>query len=236
VILNTAKENTGMMMSYVKTSLANGGATIKPIALTEWNITSQGSLQQVSFINGMHAAILLGEALENNYGETSRWDLANGWNNGNDMGLFNIGDEPGVSQWNPRPAFYYMYYFQKMIGDRLLSSTVTGSLDVLAYASSFTSGEKGVILVNKATIPRPMSVNLKNATAGSRFYFYTLTGGSDNGEFSQKVFVNGIGPTESSGGPAANYTSIKPYSTTTQNGINITLPARSVVYLVIDKN
>jgi hypothetical protein len=92
-----------------------------------------------------------------------------------------------------------------------------------------------VILANKATIPRPVSVNLKNATAGSRFYYYVLTGGSDNGEFSQKVFVNGMGPAESSGGPAADYTSIKPYSTTTQNGINLNLPARSVLYVVIDK-
>ena len=139
------------MMNYVKTSITNSGGTIKPIALTEWNINAEGSKQKISFVNGIHTAILFGEALKNNYGETSRWDLANGWSNGNDHGLFNIGDEPGVAIWNPRPAFYYMYYFQKMIGDRLLTSTVIGSSDVLAYASSFSSGEKGVILVNKGT-------------------------------------------------------------------------------------
>ena len=235
VILNTAVDNTVAMMSYVKTIIANAGATVKPIALTEWNITSQGSKQQVSFVNGMHAAILLGEALKNNYGQTSRWDLANGWSTGNDHGLFNIGDEPGVPIWNPRPAFYYMYYFQKMVGDRLLTSTVTGSSDVLAYASSFSSGEKGVILVNKGTSLQSVNVTLKYATPGARFYFYFLTGGTDNGEFSGKVFVNGKGPTEPSGGPSTNYTSIKPYSATTQNGIKLALPPRSVIYLVMDK-
>src|SRR5665213_1600607 len=102
-ILNTAVGNTASMMAYLKTNFTNSGAAVKPIALTEWNITSQGSMQQVSFISGMHAAILLGEALKNKYGETSRWDLANGWNNGNDMGLFNIGDQPGIPKWNPRP-------------------------------------------------------------------------------------------------------------------------------------
>src|SRR6185295_12270791 len=148
--LSTASDVTTSMMSYVKQSITNVGGTVKPIALDEWNITSEGSMQQVSFINGMHATILLGEALRNKYGLTSRWDLANGWTNGNDHGLFNIGDEPGVPLWNPRPAFYYMYYFQKMIGDRLLNTIVsgTGAVNVLAYASSFTSGEKGVILVN----------------------------------------------------------------------------------------
>ena len=234
-ILNTATDNMFSMMKYVKSSITNAGATIKPIALTEWNITSQGSMQQVSFINGMHAAILLGEALKNNYGETSRWDFSNGWNNGNDHGLFNSGDEPGVAKWNPRPAFYYMYYFKKMIGDRMLQSTVTGSIDVLAYSSSFTSGEKAVILVNKGTESRTVNVSLKNATPGARFYWYLLTGGTDNGEFSRRVFVNGRGPSETSGGPASEYATLRPYSSVTQGGIKIALPARSAAYVVVGR-
>ena len=234
VILATASDNTTAMMNYVKTSITNTGSTIKPIALDEWNITSQGSMQQVSFINGMHATILLGEALKNKYGQTSRWDLANGWSNGNDHGLFNAGDEPGVTKWNPRPAFYYMYYFQKMIGDRLLGTSVIGS-NVLSYASSFTSGEKGVILVNKSSATQNVLVSIDSAKAGSRFYWYTLTGGTDNGEFSRKVFVNGRGPTEPSGGPSSEYNTMKAYSALITNGIKVAMPGRSVVYLVVDK-
>ena len=234
-ILATASDNTAAMMSYVKGSMSSGGASIKPIALDEWNIFSEGSMQQVSFVNGMHATILLGEAIKNKYGMTSRWDFANGWDGGNDHGLFNIGNEPGVSKWNPRPAFYYMYYFQKMMGDRLLSSSFTYGTNVMAYASSFTSGEKGVILVNKENAAKLVQVGLDHAKAGSRFYWYTLTGGTDNGEFSRKVIVNGQGPTEPSGGPATAYTTIKPYSAVTAGGIKISMPARSVVYVVIDK-
>ncbi len=232
-ILNTASDHMVYMMNYVKNAITMAGAAMKPIALNEWNITSQGSMQQVSFINGIHAAILLGESLKNKYGMTSRWDLANGWDNGNDHGLFNIGDEPGgVSKWNPRPAFYYMYYFQKLIGDRLVNSSVIGS--VQAYASTFTSGQKGVILVNKGSTPQTTSVILQNTSAGNRFYWYTLLGGTDNGQFSRKVIVNGKGPTQISGGPAAEYTTIKAFSATTQNGIRVSLPPRSVSYVVID--
>ncbi len=234
IILNTAIDNPASMMNYLKTSFTNTGATVKPIALTEWNITSQGSMQQVSYINGMHAAILYGEALKNKYGETSRWDFANGWNSGNDHGLFNIGDEPGVPKWNPRPAFYYIYYFQKTIGDRMLSSTVTGSTDILSYASSYTSGQNAVMIVNKGTTAQVAQVSLKNALYGNRFYWYTLTGGTDNGEFSRKVFVNGKGPDAVSGGPST-YASLNAYSATTNNGIKISIPARSVVYMVVDK-
>lgn len=234
VILATASDNTKAMMTYVKQSLANAGATVKPIALNEWNITSQGSMQQVSCINGIHAAILLGESLKSKYGMTARWDFANGWSSGNDHGLFNIGDEPGgISKWNPRPAFYYMYYFQKMLGDRILTSNVIG--DVLAYASSFTSGEKGAILVNKTNSAKVTLVTLENAKPGTRYYWYLLTGGTDNGEFSRKVIVNGTNPTEATGGPASSYTSIKAYAAPTAGGIKINLPPRSVAYLVIDK-
>jgi hypothetical protein len=234
VILATASDVTTSIMSYVKTSITNAGATIKPVALTEWNITSQGSMQQVSFVNGMHAAILLGEAIKNKFGMTSRWDLANGWSNGNDHGMFNSGDEPGVTKWNPRPAFYYMYYFQKMFGDRMLSTSIIGT-SIAAYASSYTSGEKGAVMINKSNTDQVVQVSLQNATPGARFYWYTLTGGTDNGEFSRKVFVNGKGPTEPSGGPSTEYTTIKPWSAVTSGGIKVTMPARSAVYLVIDK-
>jgi hypothetical protein len=181
------------------------------------------------------ATILLSEAVKNKYALTARWDLANGWSSGNDHGLFNIGDEPGVSKWNPRPAFYYMYYFQKMIGDRMLSTSQIGGSNVLSYASSFSSGEKGVILVNKGSDTQTASITLENSKPGSRYYWYTLTGGTDNGEFSRKVYVNNQGSTEASGGPAGSYTSIKPYSANTTGGIKLALPGRSVVYVVIDK-
>ncbi|MEY2918149.1 MAG: hypothetical protein RIS73_1863 [Bacteroidota bacterium] len=232
-ILNTATVNTVNMATFYQNGITAAGNTTKPIALTEYNITSQGTKQQVSFINGMHATILLGEAISSKYAMTARWDLANGYSGGNDHGLFNAGDEAGVAKWNPRPAFYYMYYFQKFMGDRMLKSSVLGG--VLAYASSFTSGEKGVILVNTSTAAETVNIVLQNATAGTRFYWYTLTGGSDNGEFSSKVYVNGNGPTEPTGGPSATYTSIQASSALTSGGINVTMPARSVVYLVIDK-
>jgi hypothetical protein len=232
-ILNTATNNTTGMLGFYQNAINSTGNITKPVALTEYNITSQGSKQQVSFVNGMHAAILLGESIKNKYGMAARWDLANGYNNGNDHGLFNNGDEPGVVKWNPRPAFYYMYYFQQYMGDRMLNTSVIGN--VLAYASSFTSGQKAVILVNRSATAEVVNVTLKDATAGARFYWHSLTGGTDNGDFSAKVFVNGNGPAEPTGGPAATYTTIKANSASTTGGIQVSVPARAVVYVAIDK-
>jgi hypothetical protein len=203
--------------------------------MTEWNIQATGSMQDVSYVAGMHAAITLGEFIKNKFGEASRWDLANGWSNGNDMGLFNIGDEPGsVPLWNPRPAFYYMYYFQKCFGDRMVASSVNGSGDILCYASSFTANAAGVIIINKSSNVHNVTVNLHHYPIGTYYYWYTLTGGTDNGNFSRKVFANGEGSSGVSGGPA-NYTTLAAYRSAARNGVNVTAPPYSVIYLQITR-
>ncbi len=233
-ILTSATDVTHDMMEYVTNSINAAGRQQKPIALTEWNIFAVGSKQQISYINGMHAAIVLGELVKNKYGMASRWDMANGYNNGDDHGTFSQGDEPGIPRWNPRPSFYYMYYFQKFFGNQMIASEVTGSPDVLSYASTFTSGECGIVLVNKGTTSHVARVNLSNHGVGERYYHYTLNGGSDNGEFSLKVNVNGVGPTLPAGGPA-NYETLQARSSIVQGGVVVTLPPRSVVYLMIDE-
>ena len=234
VVLNSAIDRTKAMMDYMKLTTGSNAVSMKPIALTEWNIFSEGSMQQVSNINGMHASLVLGELLKNKYGMASRWDLANGWSNGNDHGMFSNGDEPGIAKWTPRPVFYHMYYFQKMMGDRLISTTLTGSSDLSVYASSFSSGQVGLVIVNRSTSSLDPTISFKNFTPGNRAYWYTLTGGADNGEFSRKVIVNGSGPTQAAGGPE-NYFDIKTYSSTLSSNMRVTVPGRGVIYMVVEK-
>lgn len=233
-ILATPRTVTGQMMDYIKQTITASGSTVKPIALDEWNIFSVGSMQQVSHINGLHADLILGELLNNRFGLSARWDMANAWENGNDHGMFSQGEPAsGEAKWEPRPAFYHMYFFQKFLGDRLVASSHTVP-DLETYASSFTSGETAVALVNKSTSSRGIAIDVKNFVKGTRYYWYTLTGGSDNGEFSRKVYVNGSGPSGIAGGPA-NYTSLSANSALTTNGVRVNVPARSAVFLVIDK-
>ncbi|MBB6112908.1 hypothetical protein SAMN05421821_12428 [Mucilaginibacter lappiensis] len=233
-ILNSPVTESKAIMDWMKTTTTQGGVPLKPIALTEWNLFATGAKQMVSYVAGIHAVEVLGELLKNQFGMASRWDLVNGWGNGDDMGMFNAGDEPdGVSKWNPRPAFYYMYYFQKYFGDRMVSSTVQTSNDVLSYASSFNSGAAGLVIVNKGSATQTVGVNIKNFAAGSRYYYYTFTGGKDNGEFSRKVYINGNGPTGAAGGPA-NFLTLGARSAAISGGIKISAPPSSVVFLIAD--
>ena len=221
------------IMSAVISDMNEAGKPMIPVAMTEWNIFAEGSMQQVSYVNGMLAALTLGEYVKNDYGLAARWDLTNGWSNGNDHGTFSVGGEPGVDPYNPRPVFFYMYYFQKYFGDRMVPATVTGSNDVIAHASVFSSGETGLVVVNKSRTSEVVNVNAGNGEFGLNYYYHTLTGGDDNGDFSRKVLINGVETDEEGGGPD-NYETIKAKASESVGGIRVDLPPLSVVYMMLD--
>ncbi len=227
--------------NYYPSQIEALGAKPKPIAMTEWNIFSEGSKQMVSFINGMHATMVLGElAKRPYYGEASRWDIANGYDNGNDHGMFkkeDINSAPvGVPQWNPRPVFFYMYYFQKFFGDHSVSTSVSGSPYLSAYASTFSSGQMGVVVVNRGTTDQTLEIKPQNFTPGDRYYMYSLVGGTDNLPFSGVISVNGIKPDYATGGPINELDTLRAWSAKTQNGITFDSPARSVQFILIDSD
>ena len=233
-ILATASSVTKIISNHVSTSVQTAGVSAKPIALTEWNIFATGSKQMVSQIAGIHAVLVLEELIKNKFGMASRWDLANAWDNGNDHGLFSDGAAAsGEQRWEPRPAFYYLYFLQKTLGDRAINATSTDT-SVISYASTFSSGEISAVLVNKANTQKNVQLTCKNFNAGSRYYWYTLTGGEGVTGFGRKVLVNDNGPTGAAGGPQ-NYDTVKANAAGTQNGIKVALPPMSVVYVVIDK-
>ena len=234
-ILGTSATVPASVMNYVKQQVSAAGVTMKPVALTEWNIQATGSKQNVSYIAGVHAAKTLGAIIKNQFGEASRWDLANGWSGGDDQGLFNSGDEPSAPLWNPRPAFYYLYYFRQFFGDRMVTDTLRGiNSDITSYSSTFSSGQAGTILINSGTLSHIVSVDFQHYPAGSHYYWYVLTGGTDNAPFSGQVYVNGTGPSTATGGPL-NYSQLKAWSAPLTGTIKVTVPPLSVVYLVADK-
>ena len=231
-ILNSAASTKSYKDYVLKDLKTYGYKNSLPVALTEWNIFAVGSMQQVSFINGMHAALVLGELIKNQYGEATRWDLANGWSDGNDHGLFARSDEPGVTVNTPHAPFYYMYYFQKYFGDYMVGSSVSGSGSMVSYASSFSSGQSGVVIVNKGTTQQIVNLNMDNITNARSYYRYVLTGGTDNGSFSRKVYVNGEGPAGDGGGPK-NYDTVKAFGTSINGDIKFAAPPLSVTYVLV---
>lgn len=233
-ILSSATDVTTEMLAYIDKTRKSANAPERPVALTEWNIFSAGSKQMVSQVAGVHALIVVEELIRKQYGMASRWDLSNAWEDGNDHGLFSKGEAAsGESLWAPRPAFYYLWLLKKTLGDRCIPASVTtGQKEVLAYASSFSSGEVQVVLVNKGNTATDITLDFKNFKPGGRYYWYTISGESTG--FSRKVLINGQGPSGSIGGPG-EYTAVKAYSAGTAGGIRAKVPAMGVTILQIEK-
>jgi len=222
---------TGGYKTHVWNEAARAGKPKLPVALTEYNIFAISSNQPVSHANGMHAVLVTGEAMKTGYGATTRWDLANGWDNGNDHGMFAF-NEPDVPQYTPHPAFYHLYYMRRHTGDVLLNSSMTGASGVVIIPTAYSSGQIGASLVNTEKTRKVVRLNLKDFKAGERFYYYTLTG-TEGEDFSRKVFVNGTGPAIIAGGPS-NYEGIKANSSVIGDEIKILLPPLSAVYLLVE--
>ncbi len=237
VILSSSASDCQRIMQVVTSAASTAGVSMKPVAFTEWNINAIGSKQSCSFVSGIHAALTLGEMAKNGYSMAARWDLANGYAEGDDHGMFSMGDETPtpMPKWNPRPAFFYMYYFQNFFGDNLIYSEVRTNSNISAYASTFASGHKGIVVVNKGTTEQVVNLRPWNYAFGDHYYIYSLTGGSDNGEFSQSVYVNDEAPSNASGGPIDNLTSIQAWSyPASGDDIIFTSPARSVQYILLE--
>ena len=229
-ILSSYKK-TGTYKTYVWGELDKAGKPHLPVALTEYNIFAVGSNQPVSHVNGMHAVLVTGEAMKTGYGAALRWDLANGWDNGNDHGMFAY-NEPNIPNYTPHPTFYHLYYFQKYTGDILLNSTMTGASGVVIIPTAFQSGQVATTIINTAKIQKVVRLNIRNFKFGDRYYTYTLTG-SSNVDFSRKVFVNDIGNSLEAGGPD-NYESIKANSSLINDEVRIKIPPLSVTYVLVE--
>jgi hypothetical protein len=229
-ILNSYKE-VEKLKNYIYSEVDKVSKPHLPIALTEYNIFAIGSKQAVSHCNGMHAVLVTGEAIKHELGAALRWDLANGWSNGDDMGMYSYGNEPGVTQYAPRPAFYHLYFMRKFTGDVLLNSELTGDPDIKIYPTGFASGQMAVSIVNTSKSLSTIRLNIKDFKFGNRYFYYTLTGNND--DFSRKTWVNGAGTNLEAGGPL-NYKDIKAFSDTIGTEIKIDLPPLSSTFVLVE--
>jgi hypothetical protein len=180
----------------------------------------------MSFINGMQATILFNELLKNNFGLGARWLLAN-----SDAGMFYQGNNSNLL-WQPRPDFYYAYYQQKFTGDHVITTT-SGNLNILAYASRFASGETGVVIINKGKTAQVVKINPTDIGVGNQYYNYSLTGGTDNGDFSMYVSVNGVNPTGTQWGPRESLETLPASAFSIDDAITVNSPGRSVQFIMV---
>ncbi|HPS12178.1 MAG TPA: T9SS type A sorting domain-containing protein, partial [Prolixibacteraceae bacterium] len=226
-LLSIAQTEPGKNIGFIRQDITKKNASSKPVALTEYNMTGDFGLPNTSFINGMQEVILFNELIKNNFGLAARWLLATG-----ETGMFYQGSDNNLL-WQARPEFYYAYYQRLFTGDHAISVS-SSNTKILAYASKFASGETGVIIVNRGTTTKEVSINSTKVGFGNQYYVYSLTGGEDSTVFSQYVSVNGVSASGTEWGPREELESIPAKAYPVDGNIFIKCPALSVQFVMVD--
>jgi hypothetical protein len=228
-LLNVAVSEPKRDIDYLKQDFIDKNAYPKPIALTEYNIGLGSTvIQSTSFINGMQAVILISEMIKNNFGLAARWLLISG-----EATMFYGGSDANYLN-HPHADFYYLAYLQRFFGDHAISA-LSSNKDILCYASKFASGETAAIIVNKGSEQQVISMDPQSIGVGKNYYIYSFTGGTDNGDFSPDVYINGEGPSSTyQWGPYDQLFDIPAQSYTIDNEIKFISPARSVQMIMIE--
>jgi hypothetical protein len=228
-VLSVAATEPKKNIDFIQKDILDKNGFSKPVAITEYNINYNSSNENmgISYINGIQATILYNELIKNNFGLGARWLLATG-----DNGMFYQGNNSNL-RWQPRPDFYYAYYTQKFTGDHAITAT-SNNTNILAYASKFASGETGVVIVNKGKTDEVVNIYSDNIGVGNQYYNYSLTGGTDNGDWSQVVSVNDAGPTGTQWGPRESLETIPANAYSIDEAANLDVPAKSVQFVMIE--
>jgi hypothetical protein len=226
-ILNGAQTALKENMDFLKQDFIDKEAYPKPIALTEYNMSPGNDAAAVSCINGMQAVILICEMIKNNFGLGARWLLISG------EGTMFYGGSDANYLNHPHADFYYLAYLRRLTGD-LAISAVSSHSDIASYASTYASGETALIIVNKGTQEKILTVSTDSIGVGEKYYIYSFTGGTADGDYPKDVYINGQGPDTYQWGPYNELFNIQADAYDIDGEIKFSSPGRSVQMIMIE--
>ena len=212
------------------------GANAIPIALTEFNTRSRATISandgatNVSHSAGLFISHALGEFIRQGYGSAMMWDLVNGYSDGEDHGVFSSPKEYDVPELTPHPSFYHYYLYNKCFGDTYFDVR-TNNDQVRIHASSFSSGEVGLVILNGSPKSHKVSINVKNDEAFDTAYQFEVY---NENPLSRKTFVNGMTGPYVAGGPEKYWKVPANKWTLSDSLLLIDSPPFSANYIVLD--
>jgi hypothetical protein len=202
-----------------------------PVALTEYNMVNSNPTPTIQLINGLYTAEVLGEAVKTGYVASNYWDWRNGLDKKmqGDHGMLSM-DDPSIPDGTPRPTYYSFALYTRTFGDKMVvSESSDGSVKV--YASRFSGGEIGLVVVNENETNKTLTLDVSGYTPKGKYMGWVLSGKGLN---DKQVAWNGQEGPSGGGGPFPIDT-IAPYRDSFKTGapLQLTVPAFSASGIVL---
>jgi len=201
-----------------------------PIALTEFNIFNSSGTATIELINGLYTTEVIGEGIRAGYVASNYWDWRNGLDGKmkGDMGMLSTGD-PAIPDGTPRPSYYAYALATRAFGDKLVAVDCSEP-GMRVYASTFSSGEVGLVVVNENPAARTLALDVPGSKPG-RAMGWVLTGKGLN---DKRVSWNGEWGPAGGGGPFP-LNCISPYQTAFVAGkpVELNVPAFSATGVIL---
>ena len=181
-----------------------------PIALTEFNTRSNATISKndgatnVSHSAGIFFAHCIGEIIRQGYGMAMVWDMENGYHDGKDHGMFSSKKENELDWLTPHPSYFHYYFYNQCFGDTYYETNSTKN-SIRIHASSFSSGEIGLVLVNTSNKEEIIEIELKNTSLKKYAGVYEIY---NENPLSRKTGINEVFSNKNAGGPE-NFKKIK---------------------------
>ena len=201
-----------------------------PIAFTEFNIQGPSA---TNIINGLFIAEALGTIVRNKFTLANIW--VNEWNidaEYHSKGLLAQNDR-NQPDYTPRPAFTPYYYFYKYFGDQLIEHSLVGNSAVRAYASTFNSGETGVVLVNYSNQNLKISIAQEGMRPAPDSLFWHVVHADNTAAGNTKFYVNGLTGNTVGGGPALDQAPA--FAAAYDPVLTLAVPRFSAAYIALSK-
>jgi len=187
----TVVDESMEMLHQQVTTYTSKPADYFPIATTEFNM--RAGIRNMSRTNTLFTTMMLAEYAKHNYGAVSQWDLQNGFNTETgDHGLVSSRD-PFLDEGSVNPEFYAFYYMNKYFGDMVVEGS-SDNADIVTYATTFSSGELGLIVVNRSAFAKVVGLNINGYSIGTKMFWHTVDG--DDSDFDRTTYINGVGPSK----------------------------------------
>eukprot|EP00622_Pseudochattonella_farcimen_P002362 FR737275.1.p1 GENE.FR737275.1~~FR737275.1.p1 ORF type:complete len:290 (+),score=23.35 FR737275.1:69-872(+) len=185
------------------------GATVPPLIMSEFNmaqVLASGCGALLQFINTLWHVELIGEVIKGgDFTALNSFSWADATYNCSNSGRGSRGDYGMVSHGShdkpdgtPQAQFYSYSLFQLAFGETMVNcSTISHGIGIKTYASTFSGGEIGLIVVNENAADRTIKVegvNSRKAVTSNGWLLQSSKQNAPDPLSSRGLLWNGVYP------------------------------------------